>query len=727
MMTRILLTVLLCVLASPAWAGMHLGDYATSSSVVCMYNTNGADGASITRSTDGTLKIFKGSSSTERSSLTGITQTEDFDSATGVHMIVIDTSDNTDPGFFAAGNHYHVVNTGMVIDTKTVNAHLCSFTLEMPNGAIALLKARTPNAAAGASGGLLISGANSGTTTLGALTITGNTLLSDGLTVAAPSTLNRAGITVTGNGTGAGITATGGATGNGIVGTGGGTSGHGIAGVGVGSGNAGLAASSNTSGGVGMSMIGTGTGAGISVAAGATGVGVSVTTTAGDGISVTPTAGNALVLTGNGTSKHGMKVTGGTAGVSNGALFTAGSGGKDLVAATGITVDACTGCSSSGGTTLMPDASYVKASTNVIHEIFIRDSSTLLGKTGLTFATANLVIGWGRADQGDNAFTTCTAATATLGSYTSCGFKEKDATNAAGVYELGLTTAMLATGADEVTVQVYGASGTTPTILKIALVDVGLAAIYTRQGTPSGASMSADTAAIQTSATAIKAKTDSLNFSGSNVLTEVGAYSSGKTPLYATVEGRTLDVTSTGAAGIDWANIENPTTAVALTGSTISTAQTIAGATTVTNLTNAPTAGDLTATMKTSVTTAATSATPTAAAVTGAVGSVTGATGSVTNTVKTGGAIRKNVASQAFPIYMVLTSDHITAATGKTLAIQVSKDGVAFGNIAGSVAEIGNGWYLVSFAQADTNCDACAYRATAASTDTRNWYIVTGP
>jgi hypothetical protein len=39
--------------------------------------------------------------------------------------------------------------------------------------------------------------------------------------------------------------------------------------------------------------------------------------------------------------------------------------------------------------------------------------------------------------------------------------------------------------------------------------------------------------------------------------------------------------------------------------------------TTVTNLTNAPTNGDLTATMKASVTTAATAATPTAAGVTG--------------------------------------------------------------------------------------------------------------
>lgn len=52
--------------------------------------------------------------------------------------------------------------------------------------------------------------------------------------------------------------------------------------------------------------------------------------------------------------------------------------------------------------------------------------------------------------------------------------------------------------------------------------------------------------------------------------------------------------------------------------------------TTVTNLTNAPTNGDLTATMKTSVTTAATAATPTAAAVTGNVGgNVVGSVGSV--------------------------------------------------------------------------------------------------
>lgn len=47
------------------------------------------------------------------------------------------------------------------------------------------------------------------------------------------------------------------------------------------------------------------------------------------------------------------------------------------------------------------------------------------------------------------------------------------------------------------------------------------------------------------------------------------------TRMAPTVAGRTLDVTATGAAGIDWGNIENPTTVVNLTGTTFSTGQTV--------------------------------------------------------------------------------------------------------------------------------------------------------
>jgi len=44
-------------------------------------------------------------------------------------------------------------------------------------------------------------------------------------------------------------------------------------------------------------------------------------------------------------------------------------------------------------------------------------------------------------------------------------------------------------------------------------------------------------------------------------------------PLVPTVAGRTLDVSTTGEAGIDWANVGSPTTALALTGTTIASTQ----------------------------------------------------------------------------------------------------------------------------------------------------------
>lgn len=60
------------------------------------------------------------------------------------------------------------------------------------------------------------------------------------------------------------------------------------------------------------------------------------------------------------------------------------------------------------------------------------------------------------------------------------------------------------------------------------------------------------------------------------VKASVEAYASGMTPLQPTVAGRTLDVTATGEAGIDWANIGSPTTTVGLSGTTISTTQAVA-------------------------------------------------------------------------------------------------------------------------------------------------------
>lgn len=79
-------------------------------------------------------------------------------------------------------------------------------------------------------------------------------------------------------------------------------------------------------------------------------------------------------------------------------------------------------------------------------------------------------------------------------------------------------------------------------------------------------------------------------------------------PLQATTTGRTLDVSSTGEAGIDWANIGSPTTAVNLSATNIDVDQVVAS-------------------------------------VSGAVGSVTGAVGSVTGNV--GGNVTGSVGSVA--------------------------------------------------------------------------------
>lgn len=124
-----------------------LGDFPVSGAVSFLWNTNDQTGASITRSTDGTLKIFKANATaatwaTERSSLAGVTQLEDFD-ATGMHSVHIDLADNTDAGFYAAGNEYQVAIVGAVVDTKTVNVVLASFSIERANGILALLKSGT--------------------------------------------------------------------------------------------------------------------------------------------------------------------------------------------------------------------------------------------------------------------------------------------------------------------------------------------------------------------------------------------------------------------------------------------------------------------------------------------------------------------------------------------------------------------------------------------------------
>lgn len=107
---------------------MYLGDILEDATIHCWWTSNGADGASITRATNGTISIYKNADNTQ--STAGVTDTEDADSVTGCHRIVIDTSADA---FYEAGKDYAIVLSAATIDGKTVNAVLGMFSIENRN------------------------------------------------------------------------------------------------------------------------------------------------------------------------------------------------------------------------------------------------------------------------------------------------------------------------------------------------------------------------------------------------------------------------------------------------------------------------------------------------------------------------------------------------------------------------------------------------------------------
>lgn len=108
----------------------YIGDFVVNSTVRYFFGTNASAGASVNRTTAGAIRVYKGTSVTERTSVVGITDTSGFDSVTGLNSLSIDLSNNTDAGFYAAGNDYVVVIVGAVIDTQTVNVPLFQFSIE---------------------------------------------------------------------------------------------------------------------------------------------------------------------------------------------------------------------------------------------------------------------------------------------------------------------------------------------------------------------------------------------------------------------------------------------------------------------------------------------------------------------------------------------------------------------------------------------------------------------
>lgn len=105
----------------------YLGDFPAGATIFFPFQTFNSSGASVTITglavTD--IEVYKGASITQRASDAGYALVDtdgiDLDGITGIHGFTIDTSDNTDAGFYAAGNDYTVVVSSITADSQTVN------------------------------------------------------------------------------------------------------------------------------------------------------------------------------------------------------------------------------------------------------------------------------------------------------------------------------------------------------------------------------------------------------------------------------------------------------------------------------------------------------------------------------------------------------------------------------------------------------------------------------
>jgi hypothetical protein len=80
--------------------------------------------------------------------------------------------------------------------------------------------------------------------------------------------------------------------------------------------------------------------------------------------------------------------------------------------------------------------------------------------------------------------------------------------------------------------------------------------------------------------------------------------------------------------------------------------------------------------------------------------------------------IQQSTTNYPLLFLLILTSDHISPATGLTPTVTLSKNGAAFTSPAGAVTEIGNGWYKVAGNATDTSTlGPLALHATVATAD----------
>src|SRR3954470_1709980 len=111
------------------------------------------------------------------------------------------------------------------------------------------------------------------------------------------------------------------------------------------------------------------------------------------------------------------------------------------------------------------------ATSNIL-QVFVQDSSSTTGAglTGLVFNTSSLVAYYHRDT--DTTATAITLVTMTVGTFTSSGFKEIDATNMPGWYQFCPPNAAIASGAKSCAIHLKGATNMAPLPIEVQLVAV---------------------------------------------------------------------------------------------------------------------------------------------------------------------------------------------------------------------------------------------------------------
>jgi hypothetical protein len=116
---------------------------------------------------------------------------------------------------------------------------------------------------------------------------------------------------------------------------------------------------------------------------------------------------------------------------------------------------------------------FFPGSTSVLLRPMLLNSSVTTGAgiTGLTAGSSGLTCYYMR--DGDTTSTAISLVTGTVGTWSSGGFKEVDATHMPGVYEFGIPNAVLATGVKKATIFFHGATNMQDTFIDIDMLETG--------------------------------------------------------------------------------------------------------------------------------------------------------------------------------------------------------------------------------------------------------------